>query len=205
MQTAEKINPVIRCSATTTTRRTWLKSVSFEEMSAPEKVFETFVWTTTKEYQDLNFKREALTSIRPRPASRWAPSSALRLPQDPALRAWFARLRGLLPHLFQPPQGTVLLRIRLDDGRRSRVRWQKNMIDGLENAKAIYKPDMIAVSTTCMAEVIGDDPNAFINNSKKAGNIPRNTRFPSPIPRPSSVRTRLAGTTWKKASCAPSR
>ena len=33
---------------------------------------------------------------------------------------------------------------------------QKNMFAGLENAKALYKPEMIAVSTTCMAEVIGD-------------------------------------------------
>jgi hypothetical protein len=55
---------------------------------------------------------------------------------------------------------------------------QKNMIDGLENAKAMYKPDMIAVSTTCMAEVIGDDLNAFINNTKKAGNIPQ--EYPVP-------------------------
>jgi nitrogenase molybdenum-iron protein beta chain len=32
-----------------------------------------------------------------------------------------------------------------------------NMVDGLANAYSLYKPDMIAVSTTCMAEVIGDD------------------------------------------------
>jgi len=56
---------------------------------------------------------------------------------------------------------------------------QKNMFDGLENAKALYKPDMIAVSTTCMAEVIGDDLNAFINNSKKEGHIAQD--FPVPF------------------------
>ena len=55
---------------------------------------------------------------------------------------------------------------------------QKNMMAGLENAKALYKPEMIAVSTTCMAEVIGDDLNAFINNSKKAGHIEQ--EFPTP-------------------------
>jgi nitrogenase molybdenum-iron protein beta chain len=53
------------------------------------------------------------------------------------------------------------------------------MFDGLENAKALYKPDMIAVSTTCMAEVIGDDLNAFITNSKKAGHIAQD--FPVPF------------------------
>ena len=46
---------------------------------------------------------------------------------------------------------------------------QKNMFDGLENAKAIYKPDMIAVSTTCMAEVIGDDLERLHQQLKKAG------------------------------------
>ena len=44
-----------------------------------------------------------------------------------------------------------------------------NMIDGLANAYSLYKPKMIAVSTTCMAEVIGDDLNAFIKNAKEKG------------------------------------
>jgi nitrogenase molybdenum-iron protein beta chain len=66
---------------------------------------------------------------------------------------------------------------------------QKNMFDGLENAKAIYKPDMIAVSTTCMAEVIGDDLNAFINNTKKEGHIP--TGLPGAL-RPYAVLRRFA-------------
>jgi nitrogenase molybdenum-iron protein beta chain len=47
-----------------------------------------------------------------------------------------------------------------------------NMIDGLANTYSLYKPDMIAVSTTCMAEVIGDDLDAFIKNSKQKGSIP---------------------------------
>jgi nitrogenase molybdenum-iron protein beta chain len=56
---------------------------------------------------------------------------------------------------------------------------QKNMIAGLENAKALYKPEMIAVSTTCMAEVIGDDLNAFIGNAKKEGAVAE--EFPTPF------------------------
>jgi len=47
-----------------------------------------------------------------------------------------------------------------------------NMVDGLSNAYNLYKPDMIAVSTTCMAEVIGDDLNAFIKTSKEKGSVP---------------------------------
>jgi len=37
------------------------KREKFEEAPAKDKVIEIFDWTTTKEYQDLNFKREALT------------------------------------------------------------------------------------------------------------------------------------------------
>jgi nitrogenase molybdenum-iron protein beta chain len=44
-----------------------------------------------------------------------------------------------------------------------------NMNLGLQNASALYKPEIIAVSTTCMAEVIGDDLQAFIANAKKDG------------------------------------
>ena len=65
---------------------------------------------------------------------------------------------------------------------------QKNMIDGLENAIALYKPEMIAVSTTCMAEVIGDDLNAFILNTKKAGKFPMISLSHLHTPRRSWVR-----------------
>ena len=37
------------------------KREQWEEMPSKDKVAETFAWTTTQEYQDLNFKREALT------------------------------------------------------------------------------------------------------------------------------------------------
>ncbi|MBV8557845.1 MAG: nitrogenase molybdenum-iron protein subunit beta, partial [Planctomycetaceae bacterium] len=55
---------------------------------------------------------------------------------------------------------------------------QKNMFAGLENARSLYKPEMIAVSTTCMAEVIGDDLNAFIANAKKNGHVPQDFATP---------------------------
>ena len=56
---------------------------------------------------------------------------------------------------------------------------QKNMFEGLENAKKMYEPEMMIVSTTCMAEVIGDDLNAFITNAKKDGRVPMD--FPTPF------------------------
>ncbi|MHB9003972.1 MAG: nitrogenase molybdenum-iron protein subunit beta, partial [Coriobacteriia bacterium] len=53
-----------------------------------------------------------------------------------------------------------------------------NMIEGLENAHAMYKPEMIAVSTTCMAEVIGDDLGAYIKTAKDKGVIPADMPVP---------------------------
>jgi nitrogenase molybdenum-iron protein beta chain len=53
-----------------------------------------------------------------------------------------------------------------------------NMVDGLANAYALYGPKMIAVSTTCMAEVIGDDLNAFIKTSKEKGSVPQEFDVP---------------------------
>ena len=37
---------------------------------------------------------------------------------------------------------------------------------------------MIAVSTTCMAEVIGDDLNAFIKTAKEKGSVPKEFDVP---------------------------
>ncbi|HEY5761896.1 MAG TPA: nitrogenase molybdenum-iron protein subunit beta, partial [Rhodocyclaceae bacterium] len=51
-----------------------------------------------------------------------------------------------------------------------------NMVDGLANSYNLYKPKMIGVSTTCMAEVIGDDLDAFIKTAKQKGSIPEDFR-----------------------------
>jgi nitrogenase molybdenum-iron protein beta chain len=53
-----------------------------------------------------------------------------------------------------------------------------NMIEGLANSYSLYKPKMIAVSTTCMAEVIGDDLDSFVKNAKAKGSIPEDYHVP---------------------------
>jgi nitrogenase molybdenum-iron protein beta chain len=176
--------------------------------STDQTVQETFQWTTTVEYQDLNFKREALTV---NPAKACQPLGAVlcalgfekTLPYVHGSQGCVAYFRTYFNRHFKEP-----ICLRLDSMTEDAAVFggQKNMFDGLENAKAIYKPDMIAVSTTCMAEVIGDDLNAFINNAKKEGTfVPTTSRSPSRTPRPSSARTSPAGTTCSKASCARSR
>jgi nitrogenase molybdenum-iron protein beta chain len=68
----------------------------------------------------------------------------------------------------------------------------KNMIEGLAVSYNLYKPKMIAVCTTCMAEVIGDDLQAFIKKSKDEDSVPQD--FPVPYAHtPSFVGSHITG------------
>jgi nitrogenase molybdenum-iron protein beta chain len=153
----------------------------FEERTPEPQLDETFAWTTTKEYQELNFKREALTinpakACQPLGAVLCAMGFEKTLPYVHGSQGCVAYFRTYFNRHFKEPVACVSDSMTEDA---AVFGGQKNMFDGLENAKAIYKPEMIAVSTTCMAEVIGDDLNAFINNSKKEGHIAQD--FPVPF------------------------
>lgn len=157
------------------------KQEMFEEKVPQEKIEEIFQWTTTQEYKELNFSREALTI---NPAKACQPLGAVlcalgfekTLPYVHGSQGCVAYFRTYFNRHFKEPVACVSDSMTEDA---AVFGGQKNMFDGLENAKALYKPEMIAVSTTCMAEVIGDDLNAFINNTKKAGHIPQD--FPVPF------------------------
>lgn len=170
------------------------KQDQFEERHGADKVQDTFAWTTTAEYRDLNFKREALTV---NPAKACQPLGAVlcalgfekTLPYVHGSQGCVAYFRTYFNRHFREPIACVSDSMTEDA---AVFGGQKNMIDGLENAKALYKPEIIAVSTTCMAEVIGDDLNAFILNTKKAGNIPND--FPTPFAHtPSFVGSHVTG------------
>ena len=156
------------------------KKANFEEAHSAEKIAETFEWSTTMEYQELNFQREALTV---NPAKACQPLGAVlcalgfekTLPYVHGSQGCVAYFRTYFNRHFKEPVACVSDSMTEDA---AVFGGQKNMFDGLENAKALYKPEMIAVSTTCMAEVIGDDLNAFINNAKKEGHIEQ--EFPTP-------------------------
>jgi len=156
------------------------KRDDFEEKHPQDKIDEVFEWTTTKEYQELNFQREALTV---NPAKACQPLGAVlcslgfekTLPYVHGSQGCVAYFRTYFNRHFKEPIATVSDSMTEDA---AVFGGQKNMFDGLENAKAMYKPAMIAVSTTCMAEVIGDDLNAFINNSKKEGHVPQDYPVP---------------------------
>ncbi|MGB0747250.1 MAG: nitrogenase molybdenum-iron protein subunit beta [Magnetospiraceae bacterium] len=156
------------------------KRAEFEEAHDAEKIDEVFEWTTTKEYQDINFQREALTV---NPAKACQPLGAVlcalgfekTLPYVHGSQGCVAYFRTYFNRHFKEPIACVSDSM-IEDA--AVFGGQKNMFDGLANAKALYKPDMIAVSTTCMAEVIGDDLNAFIANSKKEGHVPEDYAVP---------------------------
>jgi len=152
----------------------------FEEREPMDKIMETFEWTTTREYQELNFQREALTV---NPAKACQPLGAVlcalgfhkTMPYVHGSQGCVAYFRTYFNRHFKEPIACVSDSMTEDA---AVFGGQKNMYDGLENCKAMYKPDMIAVSTTCMAEVIGDDLNAFIGNSRKEGHIPADYPVP---------------------------
>ncbi|HEY3433789.1 MAG TPA: nitrogenase molybdenum-iron protein subunit beta [Rhodocyclaceae bacterium] len=166
----------------------------FEERHDEAKIQEAFLWSTTQEYQDLNFKREALTvdpakACQPLGAVLCALGFEKTMPYVHGSQGCVAYFRSYFNRHFKEPISCVSDSMTEDA---AVFGGQKNMFDGLENCKAIYKPEMIAVSTTCMAEVIGDDLNAFITNTKKAGHIPQD--YPVPFAHtPSFVGSHVTG------------
>lgn len=153
----------------------------YEERHSEDKINEAFLWSTSEEYKELNFKREALTvnpakACQPLGAVLCALGFSKTLPYVHGSQGCVAYFRTYFNRHFKEPISCVSDSMTEDA---AVFGGQQNMKHGLENAKALYKPDMIAVSTTCMAEVIGDDLNAFIANTKKEGHIEQD--FPTPF------------------------
>ncbi|HMN82060.1 MAG TPA: nitrogenase molybdenum-iron protein subunit beta [Burkholderiaceae bacterium] len=156
------------------------KKAKFEFNHADEKVQEIRDWTRTREYRDKNFAREALTV---NPAKACQPLGAVFVANGfhktlsfvHGSQGCVAYYRSHFSRHFKEPTSCVSSSMTEDAAVFGGL---NNMIDGLANAYNLYKPDMIAVSTTCMAEVIGDDLDAFIKNSKQKGSIPADFDVP---------------------------
>ncbi len=205
MQDVETIKPGYPLFNTDEYQQAFARKRVFEEAHGAEKLEEVFQWTTTEAYKQLNFQREALTI---NPAKACQPLGAVlcalgfhkTLPYVHGSQGCVAYFRTYFNRHFREPIAAVSDSMTEDA---AVFGGQKNMFEGLENSKVMYQPEMIAVSTTCMAEVIGDDLNAFITNAKKDGRVPMD--FPTPFAHtPSFVGSHVspAGTTCWKASCA---
>jgi len=150
------------------------KKANFEFNHADVRIEEIRNWTKTPEYKDRNFAREALTV---NPAKACQPLGAVYVANGFARTMSFvhgsqgcvAYYRSHFSRHFKEPTSCVSSSMTEDAAVFGGL---NNMVDGLANTFNLYKPDMIAVSTTCMAEVIGDDLNAFIKTAKEKGSVP---------------------------------
>jgi nitrogenase molybdenum-iron protein beta chain len=149
------------------------KRKNFENPEADSEIERVREWTKTPEYREKNFARESLVV---NPSKACQPLGAVfaslgfegTLPFVHGSQGCVAYYRSHLSRHFKEPASCVSSSMTEDAAVFGGL---NNMIDGLSNAASLYKPKMIAVSTTCMAEVIGDDLNAFIKNAKEKGSV----------------------------------
>lgn len=156
------------------------KKKMFENPRDPAEVERVREWAKTEEYRELNFAREALTV---NPAKACQPLGAVfvavgfegTIPFVHGSQGCVAYYRSHLSRHFKEPSSCVSSSMTEDAAVFGGL---NNMIDGLANTYSLYKPKMIAVSTTCMAEVIGDDLNAFIKTAKEKESVPQEFDVP---------------------------
>ncbi len=156
------------------------KKRDFEGAQSDAAVQEMLDHSKTWEYREKNFAREALVI---NPAKACQPLGAVfaavgfekTLPFVHGSQGCVAYYRSHLSRHFKEPTSCVSSSMTEDAAVFGGL---NNMIDGLANAYKLYNPKMIAVSTTCMAEVIGDDLNSFIQNAKAKGSVPEDMDVP---------------------------
>ncbi|WP_413282654.1 nitrogenase molybdenum-iron protein subunit beta [Vibrio sp. MA40-2] len=156
------------------------KRATYEDAAHEDEVKKVFEWTTTEEYKKLNFERKHITidpakACQPLGAVLCALGFEKTLPYVHGSQGCVAYFRSYFNRHFKEPIACVSDSMTEDA---AVFGGQKNMFYGLQNAYALYKPEVIAVSTTCMAEVIGDDLNAFIANAKEDDYIPQSVHTP---------------------------
>jgi nitrogenase molybdenum-iron protein beta chain len=161
----------------------------------PAKVAETAEWMKGWDYREKNLAREAITV---NPAKACQPLGAVMaalgfentMPYVHGSHGCVAYFRSYFTRHFKEPTPCVS-----DSMSESAAVFGglSNMKEGLLNCKTMYKPDMIAVSTTCMAEVIGDDLHAFtIGARTEAAGALDDTLIPS-AHTPSFVGSHITG------------
>lgn len=132
-------------------------------------------WLNTEEYKEVNFKREALVinppkACQPLGAIFCAAGFEETLPLVHGSQGCVAYFRNNLSRHYREPFSAVSTSMTEDA---AVFGGMNSLIEGLQNAHAVYKPKMLAISTSCMAEVIGDDLNSFIIKAREIGAIPK--------------------------------
>src|SRR5512138_1957155 len=137
-------------------------------------------WINSVEYREKNFARQALVvnpahACQPLGAELAAHGFANTLPYVHGSQGCASYYRSTLNRHFREPAPAVSSAMTEDA---AVFGGQNNLHEGLENAVALYKPKMIAVFTSCMPEVIGDDLTAFLKNARQKGHLPKDLPAP---------------------------
>ena len=128
-------------------------------------------WINTPEYREKNFARQALVinpahACQPLGAELCAHGFEGTLPFVHGSQGCASYYRSTLNRHFREPAPAVCSAMS-EDG--AVFGGQNNLHEGLENAVALYHPKMIAIFTSCMPEIIGDDLTAFLKNARQKG------------------------------------
>ena len=167
---------------------------AFENAPSDEELDQQLAFSKTAEYKELNFARKHLVV---NPAKACQPLGAILasvgfegcLPYVHGSQGCSAYFRSHFNRHFKETFAAVSDSMTEDAAVFGGL---KNLITGLGNAYDVYKPKMMAVCTTCMAEVIGDDLNAFIEEARTEKKIPRD--YPVPFAHtPSFVGSHVTG------------
>ncbi|MEA5113833.1 MAG: nitrogenase molybdenum-iron protein subunit beta [Geobacteraceae bacterium] len=145
-----------------------------------EEIKRVSEWINSEEYRVKNFARQALVinpahACQPLGAELVAHAFEGSLPFVHGSQGCASYYRSTLNRHFREPAPAVSDAM-TEDG--AVFGGQNNMHEALENAYALYKPKMIAIFTSCMPEIIGDDLTAYIKNARQKGCIPND--FPIP-------------------------
>ena len=146
----------------------------------PEDEARVSAWIDTPEYREKNFARQALVvnpahACQPLGAELVAHGFEETLPFVHGSQGCASYFRSTFNRHFREPAPAVCSAM-TEDG--AVFGGQNNLHEGLENACALYKPKMLAVFTSCMPEIIGDDLTAFIKNARQKGHLPKNIPAP---------------------------
>ncbi|WP_242355443.1 MULTISPECIES: nitrogenase molybdenum-iron protein subunit beta [Anaeromyxobacter] len=137
-------------------------------------------WIDTPEYREKNFARQALVvnpahACQPLGAELCAHGFEGTLPFVHGSQGCASYYRSTLNRHFREPAPAVCSAM-TEDG--AVFGGQNNLHEGLENACALYAPKMIAIFTSCMPEIIGDDVSSFLKNARAKGHLPKDLPAP---------------------------
>ncbi len=170
------------------------KKEHYECRATEEEVAKQLEYTKTWEYREKNFARQHAVINPPRACQPLGAVFAAAgfegcMPYVHGSQGCAAYFRSHLSRHFKDASVCVSDSM-TEDG--AVFGGLNNLVEGLQNCNQLYKPKMIAVSTTCMAEVIGDDLSAFIATAKEKEVIPAG--LPTPFAHtPSFVGSHLTG------------